>query len=181
MFTSRAEHRLMLRQDNASFRMLPFARTLGILDSTALKRTETMQRDIQAELGRLATTTKEGQLLAALLRRTEIHYADLPSRQPLDPKVIEQVEIMTKYEGYIVRERQQIERARVLESQSIPSWIDYDQIATLRFECREKLKLIRPESIGQAGRISGLTPADLAILSVVIKRGPVRRAPADGL
>jgi tRNA uridine 5-carboxymethylaminomethyl modification enzyme len=178
MFTSRAEHRLILRQDNAIFRMLPFAKAIGILDPLTLERVEKMESDIWLELKRLASTFVEGQSLASLLRRTEIHYSDLPSRQPLDPQSLEQVEIMTKYQGYISREQQQIERGRLLETQPIPDWIDYDRISTLRFECREKLKQIRPESIGQAARISGVTPADISILAVIIKRGPVSKAPS---
>jgi tRNA uridine 5-carboxymethylaminomethyl modification enzyme len=174
MFTSRAEHRLILRQDNAVYRMLPFARRLGILDPAAIARAERRQQDIADEFKRLASTLVDGQSLIALLRRTEIRYVDLPSRRSLDQPVIEQVEIMTKYEGYIAREQLQIEKGRSLETQSIPDWIDYDRITTLRFECREKLKRIRPESIGQAARISGVTPADISILAIVIKRGPVR-------
>jgi tRNA uridine 5-carboxymethylaminomethyl modification enzyme len=171
MFTSRAEHRLILRQDNAIFRMLPFARRIGILDRSETDRAERLVQDIAAEMQRLRTTAASGHSLAALLRRTEIEYADLPSTRALDRKVIEQVEILTKYDGYISRENQQIERMRALESQVIPVWLDYDKVAALRFECREKLKLIRPESLGQASRISGVTPADIAILAVVIKRG----------
>jgi tRNA uridine 5-carboxymethylaminomethyl modification enzyme len=173
MFTSRAEHRLILRQDNAVYRMLPFARRLGILDPAAIARAERRQQDIADELKRLASTLVDGQSLIALLRRTEIRYVDLPLRRSLDQPVIEQVEIMTKYEGYIAREQLQIEKGRSLETQPIPDWIDYDRITTLRFECREKLKRIRPESIGQAARISGVTPADISILAIVIKRGPV--------
>jgi tRNA uridine 5-carboxymethylaminomethyl modification enzyme len=82
------------------------------------------------------------------------------------------VEILVKYAGYIERENVQIARARMLEDQLIPHWIDYDQLEVLRFECREKLKRIRPESLGQAARISGVNPADLSILAVLIKRGP---------
>jgi tRNA uridine 5-carboxymethylaminomethyl modification enzyme len=85
--------------------------------------------------------------------------------------VTSQVEILVKYAGYIAREQQQIEKARSLEDQRIPDWIDYDQLQVLRFECREKLKRIRPETLGQASRISGVTPADLSILAVMMKRG----------
>lgn len=175
MFTSRAEHRLILRQDNAIFRMLPFARKIGVLSESSIARTERMRLDIEAELKRLASTSVAGQSLGALLRRTEIHYKDLPSTIPLKSQVVEQIEIMTKYEGYITREQLQIEKARLLETQPIPDWIDYDRISTLRFECREKLKRIRPESLGQATRISGVTPADISILAVIIKRGPIAR------
>jgi tRNA uridine 5-carboxymethylaminomethyl modification enzyme len=89
----------------------------------------------------------------------------------MDPKAVEQVEIETKYAGYIQREMLHVEKSQLLEHQRIPEWIDYESIKTMRYECREKLKRIRPESIGQAARISGITPADVAILAVVIKRG----------
>ena len=171
MFTSRAEHRLILRQDNAMFRMLPFAREIGILAQTELERATRMEAAIAVELRRLTTTAVNGQSLAALLRRTEIRYADLPSVVSLAPQVVEQVELLIKYEGYVARERQQIANALSLEAQLIPAWIDYDQIKALRFECREKLKRIQPESIGQAARVSGVTPADISILAVTIKRG----------
>jgi tRNA uridine 5-carboxymethylaminomethyl modification enzyme len=100
-----------------------------------------------------------------------VSYADLPERVNLDPKVVEQVEIETKYGGYIQRESSQVSKLQALDSQCIPDWIDYDSIKVMRYECREKLKRIRPESIGQASRISGITPADISILSVMIKRG----------
>jgi tRNA uridine 5-carboxymethylaminomethyl modification enzyme len=171
MFTSRAEHRLILRQDNAVFRMLPFAQRLRIHGEEYLSQVARLDAAIAEEMRRLTSVTVAGQSLASLLRRTEVRYADLPSKGNVDGKVVEQVEILTKYEGYIARERQQIERAKALESQPIPNWLRFDEIAALRYECREKLKRIRPESLGQAARISGVTPADIAILAVMIKRG----------
>jgi tRNA uridine 5-carboxymethylaminomethyl modification enzyme len=171
MFTSRAEHRLILRQDNASFRMLPFAKRLGLLGEEYLQRVSGQETAIAGELRRLSSTIAEGQPLISLLRRPDVKYGDLPSKINLDEEVIEQVEILAKYEGYIARERLQIEKAKALESQRIPGWLDFDSIPSLRYECREKLKMIRPESLGQAARISGVTPADVAILAVMIKRG----------
>ena len=171
MFTSRAEHRLILRQDNAVFRMLPHAKTIGIASREDLTEAETWQSQIRKEIDRLRNESVSGTSLLHLLRRTGRLYADLPSAKPLDPKVIEQIEIESKYEGYIVRELQQITKADRLEQTIIPSWIDYDQIKALRFECREKLKRIRPATIGQANRVSGVTPADISVLSVIIKRG----------
>jgi tRNA uridine 5-carboxymethylaminomethyl modification enzyme len=120
----------------------------------------------------LNTTFHGGQSLAQLLRRTEVTYNDLPSKTETDHLVISQIEILVKYAGYIERENIQIERAHSLEDQRIPEWIDYDALEVLRFECREKLKRIRPESLGQAARISGVNPADISILAVIIKRGP---------
>lgn len=171
MFTSRAEHRLVLRQDNSIFRMLPFAKELGIVSKTTIELYEHYQKKINEELTRLKTTFHQGQSLTQLLRRTEVTYNDLPSKNETDRLVISQVEILVKYAGYIDRENLQIERARSLEDQRIPDWIDYDKLDVLRFECREKLKKIRPNSLGQAGRISGVNPADISILAVIIKRG----------
>jgi tRNA uridine 5-carboxymethylaminomethyl modification enzyme len=171
MFTSRAEHRLLLRQDNALFRMLPFAKTIGIVPERDIHTFERLQSAINHELLRLETTHHEGQSLIQHLRRTEVTYKNLPKSTITDRLVTSQVEILVKYAGYIAREQQQIEKARSLENQRIPDWIDYDQLNVLRFECREKLKRIRPETLGQASRISGVTPADLSILAVIMKRG----------
>ena len=171
MFTSRAEHRLLLRQDNAGFRMLPHAKRIGIVPANTIAQFESYEKAIALELKRLDNTWHQGQSLSQLLRRTELTYRDLPSQQENDQLVTNQVEILTKYAGYIAREQQQIAKARSLEEQRIPEWIDYDRLGVLRYECREKLKKIRPESLGQASRISGVNPADISILAVVIKRG----------
>ena len=171
MFTSRAEHRLLLRQDNAIFRMLPFAKDLGIVPQADIQRFEGFKSAIESELKRLESTYHKGQSLAQILRRTEVTYKDLPSKLEADYLVTSQIEILTKYAGYIAREALQIEKARSLEDQRIPDWVDYDKLTVLRFECREKLKKIRPESLGQASRISGVNPADISILAIIIKRG----------
>lgn len=171
MFTSRAEHRLLLRQDNAAFRMLPHAKAIGILAADDVLEVEEWRRSIDSELLRLQTQKVEGAALINRLRQPGIRYTDLTGAAPLPPKVVEQIEVEAKYEGYIVREQQQIARSASSERRAIPAWIDYDQIKALRYECREKLKRIRPETLGQAGRISGVTPADLTILNVIIRRG----------
>lgn len=172
MFTSRAEHRLLLRQDNAIFRMLPFVRDIGIMPEADIVRFEKAQSEIDTELKRLDSIFHGGHSLTQLLRRTEVTYDSLPHKAISDRLVTSQVEVLVKYAGYIAREKLQIEKARTLEDQRIPDWIDYDSLAVLRFECREKLKRIRPESLGQASRISGVNPADISILAVIIKRGP---------
>ena len=172
MFTSRAEHRLLLRQDNSIFRMLPFARTIGIVPEQDLQRFEMLNATIQSEIKRLESTFHQGQSLIQLLRMTEVTYDTLPLKKETDRLVTYQVEILVKYAGYIAREQLQIDKAGTLEHQRIPAWIDYDKLNVLRFECREKLKKIKPESLGQASRISGVNPADISILAVIIKRGP---------
>ena len=172
MFTSRAEHRLLLRQDNARFRMLSHAKKLGVASRDAMDETARFAGDIERELSRLRATRQDGDTLERILSRPESAYSDLPAPQrQLHPEVSRQVEILVKYSGYIAREERKIQDGAELEKQAIPNWINYDEIKSLRFESREKLNRIRPESLGQAARIPGVNPADIAILSVVIKRG----------
>jgi tRNA uridine 5-carboxymethylaminomethyl modification enzyme len=173
MFTSRAEHRLTLRQDNVHFRLFERAKQLGIVRQPILDETAAWKEQIDAEKSRLEKIFHEGASLAQILRRPGETYGQLPGEKPiLPPEVIEQVEIEIKYEGYIQRERGRIQTFQNLEKQHIPKTIDYDAITALRFESREKLKKIMPETLGQASRISGVNPADISILSVWIKANP---------
>ena len=171
MFTSRAEHRLLLRQDNAIFRLHASAKRLGLWERTELEKIDGLQKTIQTEKERLDRTFSGGASLAQILRRPGMTYALLPGRnEALDPEVVRHVETDVKYQGYIERELEQIERAKRMESRGIPEWIDYDEIKALRFEAREKLKKIKPENLGQASRISGVTPADVSILDIWIRK-----------
>jgi tRNA uridine 5-carboxymethylaminomethyl modification enzyme len=170
MFTSRAEHRLTLRQDNAHFRLYKRAKDLGIVSAAELALTENMQRQIDQEIDRLRKKFHEGASLSQILCRPGNDYAGLPGEKPdLPPAVIKQVEIGIKYEGYIKREQGRISDFQTLEKQKIPPSLNYDAITALRFESREKLKKILPENLGQASRISGVNPADISILSVWLK------------
>jgi tRNA uridine 5-carboxymethylaminomethyl modification enzyme len=131
-----------------------------------------MQAQIDAEIERLKKKFHAGASLAQILCRPEGHYTDLPGEKPeLPADVIEQVEVAIKYEGYIKREQGRIVDFQTLEKQRIPVEFDYDRIKALRFESCEKLKKIRPETLGQASRISGVNPADISILSVWLKAG----------
>ncbi len=180
MFTSRAEHRLVLRQDNARFRLLGHARRLGIVPDAEIRELEEIEAEISAEMERLRGVFHGGVSEEQRLRRPELAYRDLASARPLAPEVTRQVEINVKYAGYIERELAHIAKSDKLLRQGIPRDIDYDSIRALRFEAREKLKRIRPENLGQAGRISGVNPADLSILSVWIKRmGGVKQPESD--
>lgn len=177
MFTSRAEHRLLLRQDNAIFRMAPFAEKLGIVSTDRRREVRAWEKAIATEIERLDTTFHAGASLAQILKRPEVDYATLPNHRPdLPPAVREQVEFELKYAGYIEREYRQIEKSAQDAAQTLPPNVDYRSIHTLRYESREKLAAIQPHDLAQAARISGVTPADIAILSVWLKK---YRATAD--
>ena len=177
MFTSRAEHRLLLRQDNAPFRMLPHARRLGILPNSQLWETEDLERQYLVEIDRLKKTTISGTPLDQLLRRNEVNHVDLPGGNiELHPDAARQAEICIKYEGYIQREQQKIAQSEKLERVHIPKDINYEAMGALRMESRQKLARILPETLGQASRISGVNPTDIAILSVWIKKMTSRSA-----
>lgn len=173
MFTSRAENRLCLRQDNARFRMHGMAGEIGIVSRDIINETALYSQLVDSEISRLALTYHGQFSLQQILRRPEVSYRTMPqARADLPPEVIEQVEIQVKYEGYIDREKHAIAKTRSMEERKIPSWIQYDSIAALRFESREKLKRVNPENLAQAARIPGVTPADISILTVMICRGP---------
>jgi len=126
---------------------------------------------IESEIARLNKMRDGSNSYAEILRRPEVSYASLPIvDRNLAPEITQEVEIQLKYEGYIARDLEQIERFRKLENKHLPEWMDYDKIAALRFESRQKLIRYRPDSIGQASRIPGVTPADIAILIVWLKR-----------
>lgn len=176
MFTSRAEHRLTLRQDNARFRLLDYAKDIGVVYDDDIKHIENDEHEIENEIRRLSKTFTDGYSLDQLLRRPEYKYRDLPgARGDLTADIVNQIEIRVKYEGYIQRELDQVKRLSNLESQMIPAWINYDAIITLRNESKQKLKLINPQNLGEASRIPGVNPSDIAILSVWIRKESSKR------
>jgi tRNA uridine 5-carboxymethylaminomethyl modification enzyme len=171
MFTSRSEQRLTLRQDNVYYRLIDKTKILGIVDDEETADIAAQWNAIDSECRRLEKVFHEGSSLAQLLRRPELSYDDLPDgAASLDPEVKRQVEIEVKYSGYIKREQERIEIARKQEGRVIPKNIDYDQVKSLRYEAREKLKKIRPENLGQASRISGVNPSDITILGMWLSK-----------
>lgn len=193
MMTSRAEYRLLLRQDNADYRLTPIGHKVGLIDDTRLEHLQDKYRKIESEIDRLQNTfvgttepvqsllTKyestpltSGISLAELVKRPELNYDILApidaTRPELPPEVTEEVEIFLKYEGYIARQEKQVAQSHKLESKKIPANIDYNDIKSLRIEARQKLMDIRPETLGQASRISGVSPADISVLQIYLTK-----------
>ena len=170
MFTSRAEYRLTLRQDNADLRLSPLGFAIGLLPARNHQRFETKKRRIEEEMHRLESTRVGTQTLMQLLRRPETTYQDLPAGpSPVPSEVSEQVEIRVKYEGYIRRQDAEVDRFRSLEQKQIPDGVDYHRVHSLRSEARQKLTAIRPATLGQASRISGVSPSDISVLAVFLR------------
>jgi tRNA uridine 5-carboxymethylaminomethyl modification enzyme len=176
MFTSRAEYRLMLRHDNADLRLTEVGRSVGLVDDQRWARLEARRDGIARLREHLATTRRDGTTLFATLRRPETTWEDIirldtsVGEATYAADVIDHVTIEAKYDGYLARQADQVERFRRMENKPIPADFDYRKISHLRAEAREKLERIRPVSFGQAGRISGISPADLATLLIHLSR-----------
>jgi tRNA uridine 5-carboxymethylaminomethyl modification enzyme len=171
MFTSRAEYRLLLRQDNADQRLSRLGHGLGLLPDRNFKQYQEKEILIQNEVERLKSTRKDGNLFSQILKRPEIRYKDIPDpKLELSDDIQQQVEIIIKYQGYIERQEMEIQKFRSMEEKQIPEWMDYDRIAGLRNEARQKLADIQPSTLGQASRISGISPADISLLMVHMKQ-----------
>ena len=178
MFTSRAEYRLLLRQDNADLRLCEISRQIGLLSDRQFSTFQQKKTSFETELDRIKNTRIGTNSLEQLLKRNDYTHADLPQPETkLTPEVAEQVEITVKYAGYIERQEVEVAQFKKMESKDIPEWIDYDQIPGLRTESRLKLKEIQPATVGLASRISGINPTDVSLLMVWIKRGKQENSP----
>ncbi|MGH8022606.1 MAG: FAD-dependent oxidoreductase, partial [Limisphaerales bacterium] len=171
MFTSRAEYRLLLRQDNADMRLSEIGSQIGLLPAHNYKKFVVKKEAVDTEIRRLNSQYYFSNSLAKILSRPDSAYKDLPGADlSLSREVIEQVEIAIKYAGYVERQEAEIEKFKKLEDKHIPCAFDFSTVPGLRLEARQKLAKIRPATIGQAARISGVSPADVGILMVCLKR-----------
>ncbi|KYD12206.1 MAG: tRNA uridine-5-carboxymethylaminomethyl(34) synthesis enzyme MnmG [Caldibacillus debilis] len=198
LLTSRAEYRLLLRHDNADLRLTEIGYRIGLISEERYRKFLLKKQQIEAELNRLRSTIirpdekvqkliqsvggselKDGIKASDLLKRPEMTYEHIkqlvPAPEELSPEVEEQVEIQIKYEGYIQKSLQQVEKMKKLEDKKIPADIDYDAIFGLANEAKENLKKVRPLSIAQASRIPGVNPADISILLVYLEQGKIAR------
>jgi tRNA uridine 5-carboxymethylaminomethyl modification enzyme len=175
MFTSRAEYRLLLRHDNADRRLTPLAHKIGLIDADRWTAFQQYEAQVQQGMEIIRSERYHGATLEEAMRRPDINWPELCEFSPkvaalsISPRARFQIETETKYAGYIRRQTAEIERQQKVQTVRIPSTFEFDAVPQLRNEAKEKLSRIRPGNLGQAGRISGITPADIAVLMIYLK------------
>lgn len=180
LFTSRAEHRLLLRQDNADIRLTPIAAELGLVDADRATRVEALTLEMETCRSHLESTRRDGKTLWDLLKQPGVTWRDVvdidPSLQSISARAAEQMKNEALYEGYLKRQRADVERLRRLAPMRIPDDFDYAGVHGLTNEAKAKLGEVRPETVGQASQISGVSPADMAVLTLRLERERARRS-----
>ncbi|MCY0875453.1 MAG: tRNA uridine-5-carboxymethylaminomethyl(34) synthesis enzyme MnmG [Firmicutes bacterium] len=202
LLTSRAEHRLLLRHDNADLRLMDIGHQVGLVPDARMERLLAKREGVEREKTRLRSTRVQPEQVASvvaghgietpstvvsleqLLRRPELSYEVIteiaPPAEPVSAEVAQQVEIDTKYQGYVMRQQQEIDRQKRLEEKRLPPDLDYQRVSGLSNEAKEQLRTVRPISIGQASRVAGVSPADISILLIWLEAGDKRREIVNG-
>jgi tRNA uridine 5-carboxymethylaminomethyl modification enzyme len=182
MFTSRAEYRLLLRHDNADLRLTPRAAAIGLVDAHRTAKVDSRLAELARAEKFIRKTTHAGVKLDHWFRILDHTWENLPAelRAEFHVELWPEIETRFKYEGHLQRQQRQVDKLARQEAKAIPAWVDYLNIKGLKLEARQKFDRVRPATLGQAGRISGITPADVTFLAIFIENGGAKKPVAAG-